>query len=58
MMEDALFALLLEWLMVSDPWVLSEDKHDAIKFVLNTEAENRGYENWVVAYHEWRHQYE
>jgi len=39
--------------MCSDPWPLSEVKRDRMKRMLNDEAQERGYDDWVEAYHEW-----
>ena len=52
-LEDELFLILLRWFMVSDPWPLPMDQHDAMMFLLNSEAMNRGFRDWVHAYHEW-----
>lgn len=48
------YATLLEWYMVSDPWPLSPLDDTRMKEMLNREARARGYEDWVVAYHELR----
>ena len=48
------FKAMLEWFMVSDPWPLTEEQHELIRWVLDAESQKRGYENWVVAYHEYR----
>lgn len=51
-MEDKLFRALLNWFMYSDPWPTTVGEHRTITAFLNSEAIRRGYENWVVAYHE------
>ncbi len=43
---------LLDWFMVSDPWPLTTEQHDRVEAMLDKEALTRGYENWIVAYHE------
>ena len=50
-MNDWFFRLLLDWFMVSDPWPLDDDAHEAVRFVLDDEAKQRGYDTWVEAYH-------
>ena len=51
-MSDKEFRAALRWMMVSDPWPLSEKEERTLKDMLNREAEARGFQNWVVAYHE------
>ena len=46
------FGTLLNWYMVSDPWPLSALAQDRIEKMLNKEARERGWDNWVEAYHE------
>lgn len=55
LIPDALFRLLLDMVMVSDPppWAASMDEQ--VKHWLDEEAEARGFDGgWVVAYHEFR----
>jgi len=51
-MGDKLFRALLNWYMCSDPWPTTAGEHRTITAFLDAEAKRRGYENWVVAYHE------
>ena len=51
-MTDLEFRIAMDWMMVSDPWPLSEREHTVMWDMLNGEAEKRGYDNWIVAYHE------
>ena len=46
------FRTLLDLMMVSDPWQLSEESRSVFEFLLNTESIKRGYDAWIVAYHE------
>ena len=46
------YGTLCDWLMASDPWPLSELKRDRIEEMLNEEAEARGYDDWIQAYHD------
>lgn len=49
--DKQLIALLNLW-MVSDPWPNSAEDHDTLLGLMNAEATERGYDDWVVAYHE------
>ena len=51
-LDDKTFWYMLEWFMVSDPWVLSEEAHKCIQEFLDSESINKNYENWIDAYHE------
>ncbi len=53
-MSNALFRALLDWFMVSDPWILDQESHNLIKSALDSESTQRGYYNWVVAFHEFK----
>jgi hypothetical protein len=46
------YGTLCDWLMASDPFPLSESRRDRIESMLNDEAERRGYDDWVQAYHD------
>lgn len=46
------FGTLLDWFMVSDPWPLEQIDNDRMKDMLNDEAQRRGYDDWVQAYHD------
>jgi hypothetical protein len=51
-LSDNDFSTILAWLMVSDPWPLSDGHRDRIVRMLNADAERRGFEDWTEAYHE------
>lgn len=51
-LSDNDLSTLLAWLMVSDPWALSDGHRDRMIRMLNDEAERRGFEDWIDAYHE------
>ena len=53
-MNDVEYRAFLDLLMCSDPWpvVPGDGNQDILIAFADREAENRGYENWVVAYHE------
>jgi hypothetical protein len=46
------FGALLRWKMQSDPMPVSEVDSDRVIGFLNDEAESRGYDDWVEAYHD------
>jgi hypothetical protein len=46
------FRTLLELMMVSDPWPLKDHHRTFLVSLLNDEAEERGYEDWIAAYHD------
>jgi len=46
------YAALLSWQMQSDPTPLNGTEQNHVLNVLDTEAEARGYDDWVDAYHE------
>lgn len=52
--SDQEFRALLDLFMCSDPWPVEPDagSHELVKAVIDRQAQFRGYENWVVAYHE------
>jgi len=52
-MSDRGFRVLLSLFMVSDPWPLDEDVEgqQALYEFLEDQARERGFENWVDAYH-------
>jgi len=55
-MEDEEFRALLDWFMCSDPWpipkdMVGDDHQATIEALLNKESINRGYADWVDAYH-------
>ena len=50
-LDEKTFQIMLEWFMVSDPWVLSEESHKHMQDFLNAASIIRDYENWIDAYH-------
>jgi hypothetical protein len=46
------FRALMDWFMVSDPWPLKEDAHLQLLEFLNQEANKRGHDSWIEAYHD------
>jgi len=46
------FGVLLRWKMQSDPIPVNSTDENRILGFLNSEAESRGYDGWVQAYHE------
>lgn len=51
-LTDGQFRALLNLMMVSDPWPLSDEEHDRIDWLLDCEAQARGFDRWTEAYHE------
>lgn len=51
-MPDLLFRALLTLHMCDDPSVLTKEEGRAFTKALDEEARRRGYDGWVVAYHE------
>lgn len=51
-MNDEEFRALLDLYMVSDPWPLTSEKSNTIRKLLSGEAQERGFDGWVEAYHE------
>ncbi len=47
------FREILDWFMCSDPWPDSNQSQKVIVDWLNKLSVVSGYENWVVAYHEY-----
>jgi hypothetical protein len=52
-MNDQEFRAVLDWFMCSDPWPVErdDDSHEIVTNWLNNEAQVRGYDSWVVAFH-------
>jgi len=46
------YGTLLQLMMTADPWPLAASERDRMVGMLNDEAEARGYDGWVEAYHE------
>lgn len=54
-MNDSEFRAFLDLLMCSDPWpVLLDSGQIILENFANQEAKKRGYETWVVAFHEFK----
>lgn len=49
---DDAYRVLLDLLMVSDPWPLETADHGKMLAFLGAEASKRGYDSWEDAYHE------
>lgn len=45
------FRVWLELMMVSDPWPLEDHLRSFATNVLDREAKERGYADWIEAYH-------
>jgi len=46
------FGTLCEWLMASDPFPLEQSRRQRMVDMLNDEAQTRGYDDWIQAYHD------
>lgn len=53
-MNDQEFRALMNLVMASDPSPLSLREDDILNILLDKEAEERGYDSWYVAYHEFQ----
>ena len=53
-MRNLAFRALLDLLMVSDPFPLDEISHDELCLFADQQSLLRGFENWIVAYHEYK----
>lgn len=57
-MTDIEYRAFLDLFMCSDPWPISGDDgqfaHSTLENLANNEALNRGYDDWVVAFHEFK----
>lgn len=51
-MNDKEFRTFLNLMMVSDPWPLSKIDNELMEGFANNESVKRGFDNWIVAYHE------
>ncbi|MHB8867467.1 MAG: hypothetical protein ACYC6T_08170 [Thermoleophilia bacterium] len=51
-LTDTELRAMLNWYMCSDPWPASEEDHEIMTALVDGESRARGYENWVVAFHE------
>ena len=50
-MKDTQFRVLLDLLMVSDPWPLDDDARTVFVEQLHNESKKRGYDDVINAYH-------
>lgn len=53
-MNDDQFRVFLDLLMVSDPWPL-EYGHEALNELADEQSRERGYCDWIEAYHKFEH---
>ena len=53
-MSDIVFRAMLNWMMCSDPWAAGDQDEKVLKSFLDEEAQSRGYDRWVEAYHEFK----
>lgn len=51
-LPHAVYRVLLDLYMVSDPWPLEAKADGIMMAALTAEARKRGYDGWVEAYHE------
>jgi len=51
-LTDEEFRTILDWLMVSDPWILNREAFGVIEKLVLDEAKVRGYSSYSEAYHE------
>jgi hypothetical protein len=51
-MNGTEFRAVLDWWMVSDPWPSNQVPKEVIDDWLEREAQQRGYQNLIAAYHE------
>jgi len=53
-MNDEEFKEFLTLMMCCDPWPVEDDgtNQHAMTDVADQQSENRGFESWIVAYHE------
>lgn len=54
-MNDLEFRILLDLYMVSDPWPLDDsESNNVIGGLLNRESKKRGFDGWIVAFHQFK----
>lgn len=51
MMSPTEYRALLDLFMVSDPWPLEDANQRTLLVLLNREARERGFVDWISAYH-------
>ena len=50
-MSEEQYRVLMDLVMCSDPWPLSDKARGVVTDLMDEEAEARGYETWTDAYH-------
>lgn len=57
-MNDENFRAFLDLMMCSDPWPVADlgsgDGHDKMIAFANEESRDRGFEDWIDAYHRFK----
>lgn len=53
-LSDVEFRALLHLMMASDPWPGTEEENDILIALLDNESIAHGYDNWIVAFHEFQ----
>ena len=53
-LTDAQLRALVDLLMVSDPWTLSQESRVALVTLADSEARRSGFDGWYAAYREMR----
>ena len=53
-MRDTQFRDFMDLLMCSDPWPVLDGTQDSLIELADEESKKRGYENWIVAFHEFK----
>lgn len=51
-MDHKEFRAFLNLLMCSDPWPTDDEEQQILTDLADEQSRNRGFENWIVAYHE------
>ena len=53
-LTDEQFRSFLNLMMCSDPWPCTEDDHNYLLGLAAEESKIRGFDDWIVAYHEFQ----
>lgn len=57
-MTDKQFRAFLDLMMCSDPWPVTDtgtgDGQDLLLEFASSESRDRGFTDWVTAYHQWK----
>ncbi len=58
-MNDEQFRALLDMVMCSDPWPIEDggNNQELVTDLLEREATNRGFSDWITAYHHFDHEW-